>query len=34
MIIANLAFLSPQTVKRWLDPIAGRVAKLLGAGGK
>lgn len=32
MIIANLAFLSPQTVMRWFNPIAGRVANLLGAG--
>lgn len=32
MIIANLAFLRPQTVHRWFDPIAGRFARLLGAG--
>ncbi|MDZ4658978.1 MAG: HTTM domain-containing protein [Bythopirellula sp.] len=32
MIIANLAFLTPQTVRRWFDPLAGRVARLLGAG--
>jgi hypothetical protein len=32
MIFANLAFLSPQTVRAWFDPIAGRFARLLGAG--
>lgn len=32
MIIANLSFLSPQTVRAWFDPIAGRIARLLGAG--
>jgi hypothetical protein len=26
MIIANLSFLKPQTVRRWVDPIAGRVS--------
>jgi uncharacterized membrane protein YphA (DoxX/SURF4 family) len=33
MLIGNLAFISPDTVRRWLDPAAGRVA-LLVAGGK
>ncbi len=32
MIIANLGFLRPETVRRWFDPIAGRFARLLGAG--
>jgi uncharacterized membrane protein YphA (DoxX/SURF4 family) len=32
MIIANLSFLSPQTVRAWFDPVAGRFARLLGAG--
>lgn len=32
MMIANLAFLTPQIVRRWFDPLAGRVALLLGAG--
>lgn len=32
MIFANLAFISPQTVRAWFDPIAGRFARLLGAG--
>jgi hypothetical protein len=32
MIFANLAFLSPQTVRAWFDPIAGRFSRLLGAG--
>jgi uncharacterized membrane protein YphA (DoxX/SURF4 family) len=31
MLIANFAFLSPQTVRRWFDPLANRVALLLGA---
>lgn len=31
MLFANLAFLEPQTVKRWFDPMAGRFARLLGA---
>lgn len=26
MIIANLAFLQPRTIRRWVDPIAGRVS--------
>jgi uncharacterized membrane protein YphA (DoxX/SURF4 family) len=32
MIIANLSFLSPKTVRAWFDPVAGRFARLLGAG--
>jgi hypothetical protein len=32
MIFANVAFISPQTVRAWFDPIAGRFARLLGAG--
>ena len=32
MIFANLAFISPQTVRAWFDPIAGRFSRLLGAG--
>lgn len=32
MIIANLSFLSPETVRTWFDPIAARFARLLGAG--
>ena len=32
MIIANLSFLSPQTVRAWVDPIAARFSRLLGAG--
>ena len=31
MIYANLAFLKPPTGRRWMDPIASRVASLLGA---
>jgi hypothetical protein len=33
MLIGNLAFVSPDTVRRWLDPVANRVS-LLVAGGK
>jgi hypothetical protein len=29
MIIANLAFLKPETVRRWIDPIASRVSLAL-----
>lgn len=32
MLIANLAFISPATVRRWVDPLAERTALLLGAG--
>ena len=32
MIIANLSFLSPGIVRAWIDPIAGRCARILGAG--
>jgi hypothetical protein len=32
MIIANLSFLSPQTIRAWFDPLANRVALLWGAG--
>jgi len=28
MIIANMAFLRPETVRRWVDPLAGRVARI------
>ena len=31
MLIGNLAFLSPDTVRRWVDPVAGRVALVLGS---
>jgi hypothetical protein len=33
MLIGNLAFVSPQTVRAWSDPITGRLGALLGAGG-
>jgi hypothetical protein len=33
MLIGNLAFISPETVRRWLDPAAGRVALLFAGGG-
>ena len=29
MLLANLAFVKPQTVRRWLDPLASRVALML-----
>lgn len=29
MLIGNLSFLSPATVRRWVDPLAGRVAMIL-----
>ena len=29
MIMANLAFLSPAMVRRWIDPLAGRVSMML-----
>ena len=29
MIYANLSFVSPETVRRWVDPIAGRVSLAL-----
>jgi uncharacterized membrane protein YphA (DoxX/SURF4 family) len=32
MLIGNLAFISPETVRSWVDPVAGRVALVLGAG--
>ena len=32
MLIANLAFISPQTVRRWFDPLADRVALRLTGG--
>jgi uncharacterized membrane protein YphA (DoxX/SURF4 family) len=32
MIIANLAFVSPETIRRFFDPMAGRIASMLGAG--
>jgi uncharacterized membrane protein YphA (DoxX/SURF4 family) len=32
MLIGNLAFISPETVRGWVDPLANRVAALLGAG--
>lgn len=33
MIIGNMAFVSPETVRRWLDPVAERVSLLLAGGG-
>jgi hypothetical protein len=33
MLIGNLAFVSPETVRSWVDPIASRVGRMLGAGG-
>lgn len=33
MLIGNLAFISPETVRRFVDPVAGRVALVLGSGG-
>jgi hypothetical protein len=33
MLIGNLAFVSPETVRRFVDPVAGRVGLLLGSGG-
>lgn len=30
MVIANLSFLQPATVRRWVDPVADRVARMLG----
>jgi hypothetical protein len=33
MLIGNLAFVSPEAVRRWLDPAAGRVALLFAGGG-
>jgi Vitamin K-dependent gamma-carboxylase len=33
MLIGNLAFVSPQTIRAWSDPITGRLGALLGAGG-
>lgn len=32
MIIANLAFVSPRTVRRWADPIAGRISLVFTSG--
>ena len=32
MIYANLSFLKPETVRSWVDPLADRVALMLGAG--
>ncbi|HEY4234067.1 MAG TPA: HTTM domain-containing protein [Lacipirellulaceae bacterium] len=32
MLIGNLAFVSPQTVRAWSDPVANRVGALLGGG--
>ena len=32
MLIGNLAFISPETVRRWVDPVANRVGLLLGGG--
>ena len=29
MLIANLSFISPATVRRWADPLAGRIAMML-----
>lgn len=33
MLIGNLAFISPETVRAWVDPVANRVGGLLGSGG-
>ena len=33
MLVANLAFVSPRTVRRWADPIAGRISLLFAGGG-
>lgn len=33
MLIGNLAFVSPETVRRWVDPVANRVALLFAGGG-
>ena len=33
MLIGNLAFVSPETVRRWVDPVANRVAQLVAGGG-
>jgi len=32
MLYANLAFLKPATVRRWVDPLAGWVTARLGGG--
>ena len=32
MLYANLSFIKPATVRRWVDPLAGRIALMLGAG--
>ena len=32
MLIGNLAFISPETVRAWVDPVANRVGGLLGSG--
>jgi len=29
MLTANLSFLSPDTVRRWVDPLAARISLLL-----
>jgi uncharacterized membrane protein YphA (DoxX/SURF4 family) len=34
MLIGNLAFVSPETVRRWLDPVAGRVSLLVAGKGQ
>ena len=33
MLIGNLAFVSPQTVRRWVDPITRRIALVFADGG-
>ena len=33
MLIGNLAFVSPETVRAWVDPVAGRIGRMLGSGG-
>ena len=33
MLIGNLAFISPETVRRWLDPVANRVSLVLAGSG-
>jgi Vitamin K-dependent gamma-carboxylase len=32
MLIGNLAFISPQTVRGWVDPVANRIGAMLGGG--
>jgi hypothetical protein len=34
MLIGNLAFVSPESVRRWVDPIANRVSLMVAGGGQ